>query len=476
MPISFNNTYAHLPTDFYAAQTPETVPNPQRIRTNTALAKQLGISTSWLNSDAAVAAFAGNKILTDAEPIATVYAGHQFGHWNPQLGDGRAILLGEVLATNSQRYDIQLKGAGRTPYSRGGDGKAPLGPVLREYIVSEAMAALGIPTTRALAAVTTGETVMRETALPGAVLTRVAKSHIRIGTFEYFAARGDHESLKTLADYTIQRHYPVAADAANPYLNLLETVIRQQAKLIAQWQAVGFIHGVMNTDNMLVSGETIDYGPCAFMDTYHPGKVFSSIDQHGRYAYGNQPSIAHWNIASFAQTLLPLLADDDDAAVALAQTAVDDFSEQFLAAYQAAMARKIGLLEHQDGDAELISDLLTIMADEKADFTLTFRQLSNDELPVAFAAWHTRWQQRLAQEQVTPNVRQECMLAANPIYIPRNHQVAAVIDAAIEHGDFSAFHTLLAVLANPFTAQSAYADFAKPPQPEQIVQHTFCGT
>lgn len=473
---NFNNTYTKLPAEFYTPQNPETIPNPQLIQANQNLAKQLGIDTDWLVSDGGIAAWSGNKPPAGAEPIATVYAGHQFGHWNPQLGDGRAILLGEVLAEDGQRYDIQLKGSGRTPYSRGGDGKAPLGPVLREYIVSEAMVALDIPTTRALAAVSTGENVFRETALPGAVLTRVAKSHIRIGTFEYFAARGDHGNLKVLADYTIERHYPDAAEADNPYLALLENVITQQAKLIAQWQSVGFIHGVMNTDNMLVSGETIDYGPCAFMDEYHPGKVFSSIDRQGRYAYGNQPNIAHWNLASLAQALLSLLSDDKEQAVTLAQNAVDGFADQFLHHYQTGMARKIGLQTAQDGDDQLISDLLERMAAEKADFTLTFRQLSQQQLPAAFAAWQTQWEQRLAQESTTPAEQQAQMLAVNPVYIPRNHQVEVAIQAATEQHDFTVFNTLLEVLEKPFTEIPAYAHFAVPPTSTERVTQTFCGT
>ncbi|MEL6477590.1 MAG: YdiU family protein, partial [Pseudomonadota bacterium] len=373
--IPFDNSYARLPGRFYTKLTPEPVPSPRLIKVNHGLANRLGLDPAALESGEMVAALAGNGVPEGADPLAQVYAGHQFGGWSPQLGDGRAILLGELVAPDGARFDLQLKGSGQTPYSRRGDGRAPLGPVLREYIVSEAMAALGVPTTRALAAVTTGDIVYRERPEPGAVLTRVAASHIRVGTFQFFAAREDAEALQLLTEHVIARHYPEAVAAEDPTLALLQGVIARQAALIARWMSLGFIHGVMNTDNMTVSGETIDYGPCAFMDAYHPGRVFSSIDQGGRYAYANQPRIAQWNLACLAQALLPVLIGEDEAKLAAAQAAVDGFPDLFQAAWLSEMRAKLGLVGVEEGDSDLILTLFDIMAEAEADFTLTFRGL-----------------------------------------------------------------------------------------------------
>jgi uncharacterized protein YdiU (UPF0061 family) len=418
------------------------------------------------------------------------YAGHQFGHFVPQLGDGRAILLGEVIDRDGVRRDIQLKGSGPTPFSRRGDGRAALGPVLREYIVSEAMFALGIPTTRSLAAVTSGERVQRETMLPGAVLTRVASSHIRVGTFQFFAARGDSDGVRALADHVIARHYPDISIAERPYHALLERVVARQADLVARWLLVGFIHGVMNTDNSSISGETIDYGPCAFMDDYNPKTVFSSIDEMGRYAYANQPRIAQWNAARLAECLLPLFGDDRDKAVEQAQAIIGEFSETFSSAYQAGLRRKIGLFTTRDGDEALVQDLLDAMAKNQADFTLTFRHLADaagdgaaadkarDQFtdPAAYEEWAIRWRQRIADEPQTPAERQAAMRAVNPAFIPRNHRVEAVIAAAMNNDDYAPFEELLTVLSKPFEDQPQFAAYAEPPLPDQRVLQTFCGT
>ncbi len=459
---------------------------PNLVRLNEPLACHLNLDTAALTKPEGAEIFAGNRIPRNAEPLAMAYAGHQFGHFVPQLGDGRAILLGEVIDRDGVRRDIQLKGCGRTPFSRRGDGRAALGPVLREYIVSEAMAALGIPTTRTLAAVTTGETVWRETPLPGAILTRVAASHVRIGTFQYFAARGDTDATRTLADYVIARHFPEAARAANPYRALIDEVIAGQAALIAQWMLIGFIHGVMNTDNISVAGETIDYGPCAFMDSYHPETVYSSIDHYGRYAYANQPRIAVWNLARLAEALLPLLADDVNAAVELAENALDAFPTRFEAAYGEGMRRKLGLSQPADGDMQLAHDLLTRMVDNGVDFTLTFRRLSATEDgraarelfadPRAFDVWAERWHARVAAENKAAHERQAMMRRVNPAYIPRNHLVEEAIAAAQNNGDFGPFEVLMTVLAAPFDDQPGFERYAEPPRPDQIVRQTFCGT
>lgn len=486
----FDNSYVRLPERFYTRQAPEPVKQPGVIRVNHALARQLGIASQWLESDEGLQVLAGNRLAPGSEPIATVYAAHQFGGWNPQLGDGRAVLLGEVVDERGERFDIQLKGSGRTPYSRGGDGRAPLGPVLREYLVSEAMAVLGIPTSRSLAAVTTGETVYRDRALPGGVLTRVSRSHIRIGTFQYFAAREDNDAVRVLADHVIERHYPRAASAERPYLALLEAVIERQAGLIAQWQQLGFIHGVMNTDNMLVSGETVDYGPCAFMDRFDPKTVFSSIDTGGRYAYANQPGIAQWNLAWLARALLPLIDSDENIAVELAQKAIDDFVTLYRQAYAQRMCAKLGLAEVNDDSIALHEELLEHMATAGADYTLTFRRLAElaapnagfesieqiFPLPEALEPWAERWQARLAQEKTTAAQRQQQMFAHNPVYIPRNHLIEEAIQAAVERNDFQPFHRLVERLAEPCVYASSDARYALPPRPEEMVLQTFCGT
>ena len=489
--FAFDNSYARLPDRFFVRIAPTPVSAPRLVRLNARLARELGIDPDALATPEGVAMLAGNRVPDGAEPLAMAYAGHQFGNWAPQLGDGRAVLLGEVNDRAGARHDIQLKGAGRTPFSRRGDGRAVLGPMLREYIISEAMAALGIPTTRSLAVVTTGEQVLREGLLPGAVLTRVAQSHVRVGTFEFFANRGDAEAVRTLADYVIARHYPAAAATDQPYRTLLDAVIARTARLIAGWQLIGFIHGVMNTDNMSIAGETIDYGPCAFMDSYDPATVYSSIDHAGRYAYGNQPRIAHWNLARLAQALLPLLGDDEDAAVASAQTAIDAFPAHFEAAYLAGLRRKLGLHEAREEDAALAQELLDRMAENHADFTLTFRRLSDAaggdpegdtavrslfDDPAAFDTWASRWRQRLAQESRRPAERQAAMRAANPAFIPRNHRVQAVIVAAEQLADFAPLEELLTVLSAPYDDQPAFAPYANPPRPEEVVQQTFCGT
>jgi uncharacterized protein YdiU (UPF0061 family) len=476
----FDNTYARLPERFYTRTRPVPVTTPRLIRVNRALAEDLGLDPDALASEEGLQVLAGNLVPENAEPIATAYAGHQFGTFVPQLGDGRAILLGEVVDRGGVRRDIQLKGAGRTPWSRGGDGRAALGPVLREYVVSEAMAALGIRTTRALAAVTTGQPVIREEILPGAVLTRVASSHIRVGTFQYFASRGDVDGVRLLADHVIARHYPEAAGAERPYRALLAAVVEAQAALIADWLRVGFIHGVMNTDNMSVAGETIDYGPCAFMDEYHPATVFSSIDRQGRYAYGNQPTIGGWNLTRLAECLLSLFSEDEEAAIAEAQETLGAYGPAFERRYHAGLRRKIGLTTEQDGDLPLVQELLEIMSANKADFTNTFRALcdatSGGDVDASLAEWLPRWRQRLEQEPGDANARAAVMRRANPTFIPRNHRVEAVIRAATDDGDFRPFEELMTVLSRPYDDQPEFADYARPPQENQRVLQTFCGT
>jgi uncharacterized protein YdiU (UPF0061 family) len=485
--IPFDNSYVRLSGPFHDKVLPTPVSAPRLIAVNRALAHDLAIDADSLTTADGLAVLAGNRVPAGAEPIATAYAGHQFGAFSPQLGDGRAILLGEIVDRHGVRRDIQLKGSGPTVFSRRGDGRAALGPVIREYIISEAMAALGIPTTRALAAVTTGDRVQRETALPGAILTRVASSHIRIGTFQFFAARGEVEALRQLADHVMARHYPDALGTANPYRTLLEGVIARQADLIARWMHVGFIHGVMNTDNMAVSGETIDYGPCAFMDVYDPATVFSSIDRGGRYAYGNQPGIAHWNLVRFAESLLPLLAGSQDAAIAEATAALAAFADRYDAAFLSGMRAKLGLMSAQPNDLALVQDLLDRMAANAADFTLTFRHL-NDGLggdtaarrqfaaPEAFDEWAALWRARLTQEPEHDAARAATMRRANPAFIPRNHRVENAIEAAVERQDFGPFEVLMQVLSRPFEDQPEAAAFAEPPPLNQRVYQTFCGT
>jgi uncharacterized protein YdiU (UPF0061 family) len=489
----FDNSYARLPERFYARLNPTPVRDPTLIKINRPLAQHLGLDPDFLASPGGIEIFAGNRVPEGAEPLAMAYAGQQFGRLVPRLGDGRALLLGEVIDADGLRRDIQLKGSGRTPFSRSGDGRAWIGPVLREYLVSEAMAALNIPTTRALAAVATGETIFRDRIFPGAVIARVASSHIRVGTFQYFAVREDVQALQLLADHVIDRHYPDAREAANPYLCLLENVVAKQAALIAKWMAVGFIHGVMNTDNVLISGETIDYGPCAFMDGYHPEIVYSSIDRRGRYAYQNQPNIARWNLASFATSILPLINPDIDKAVEAAESAVNAFGDQFNVAWSSELRAKIGLAEEQDGDLELAQDLLERMAANKADFSLTFRRLSDlsgsmaplnaeaeasvgalfDDL-TSFDDWVVKWRARLALEKRDDSARQSAMRATNPAYIPRNHRIEQVILAALE-GDFGPFEKLGNILSQPFDDQPDNANYQLPPLPEEVVHTTFCG-
>jgi uncharacterized protein YdiU (UPF0061 family) len=448
----------------------------------------------------------GNRVPPGADPITMAYAGHQFGHFVPRLGDGRAILLGEVIDRRGQRRYIQLKGAGRTPFARNGDGRAALGPVLREYLVSEAMHALGIPSTRALAAVTTGEPIYREQVLPGAILTRVAASHIRIGTFQYFAARGDIDAVQCLADYVIDRHGLEATEPGaskpdakqpeakkgrlQPYLALLDAVVERQAALVARWMHVGFIHGVMNTDNMAISGETIDYGPCAFMDAYDPDTVFSAIDQHGRYAFANQPLIAQWNLTRFAETLLPLIDSEPQKAIELAREVVMEFPARFDAHWIAGMRRKLGLRSAEDGDMVLIHGLLERMHASSADFTLTFRRLCDAALdqnghaaarslfnsPQAYDQWAVAWQARLEREPGTPSERAALMRQANPAIIPRNHRVEQTLAAAVEDGNFAPFETLLQVLSRPYEDHPEGTPYSAPPEPSERVFQTFCGT
>ena len=486
--FSFDNSYARLPAPFQLPQRPAAVSAPKLIAFNRPLAAELGLDLEGASDQRLAAIFSGQEIAEGAQPLAMAYAGHQFGQFVPQLGDGRAILLGEVIDRNGERRDIQLKGGGQTPFSRRGDGRAALGPVLREYIVSEAMAALGVPSTRALAAVLTGDPVYRETALPGAVFTRVAASHIRVGTFQFFAARGDHEALRRLADYVIARHYPGLEHQENSHLALLKAIVTRQAELIAHWMAVGFIHGVMNTDNMTVSGETIDFGPCAFMDTYDPAKVFSSIDQFGRYAYRNQPAVAQWNLARLAEAMLPILDSDIDAAVEMANGAVIDFAQLYQAAWLKRMGAKIGLLNPEEGDRPLIEGLLDVMAQGGADFTLTFRALcaaaEGNDAPVhacladpsAFDAWAGAWRERLGRDAQTPTARAEAMRHANPYIIPRNHRIEQAIVAAVSTGDFAPFERMVEAVIKPYETREAFADFTKPPQEDEVVLRTFCGT
>ena len=468
--IPFDNTYAQLPDGFFARLAPTPVSAPRLLALNAKLAQVLGVD--GLDETAAAAIFAGNDVPEGAAPLAQLYAGHQFGQYNPQLGDGRAILLGETVGTDGLRRDIQLKGSGPTPFSRMGDGRAWLGPVLREYVISEAMHALGIPTTRALAAVATGEAVYREGALPGAVLTRVAASHLRVGTFQVFAHRGQTEQLAQLTDYAIARHYP---DADGP-MGLLARVCAAQAELIASWMSVGFIHGVMNTDNCTISGETIDYGPCAFMDAYHEARVFSSIDQTGRYAFGNQPRIAVWNMAQFATALIQQM-NDKDAAVEEATQIVHAMPGQLQAAWLRRFGAKIGIAEATPEDQPLIEDLLAMMQTDGADFTNTFRALATDSARDhvldrdAFDAWHGRWHARLSSEDGVD----DRMRSANPFVIPRNHQIEAMIAAAVAN-DMAPFERLMQALSDPFTARDDIPDLTRAPSQEEIVPATFCGT
>ncbi len=475
--IPFDNSYGRLPERFYTRQPPEPVRSPSLIRLNEGLAETLGLDPADLRSPEGLAVLAGNAVPNGADPLAQVYAGHQFGGWSPQLGDGRALLIGEVVDRDGQRRDIQLKGSGRTPYSRMGDGRAWLGPVLREYVVSEAMHALGVPTTRALAAVSTGEIVLRERPLPGAVLTRVASSHIRVGTFQYFAARQDEDALRALTAHAIERHYPKAETA----LDLLDAVIARQAELVAAWLGLGFIHGVMNTDNTTISGETIDYGPCAYMDTYVPNRVYSSIDHGGRYAYNRQPDIMVWNLAQFATALLPVMDMERDAAIEAATASVHRYPDLFGAAWLRVFRAKLGLHTEEVEDADLIQALMDRMASGQADFTNTFRALGADAArdqfvdPAAYDSWAEVWAARLQREGATVDERRADLDAANPWVIPRNHRIEQAIAAAVD-GDFAPFERMLRVLATPFAAQPDDADLTHPPTEDEAVVQTFCGT
>ncbi|MDT8410099.1 MAG: YdiU family protein [Wenzhouxiangellaceae bacterium] len=486
--ITFDHSYHRLPESFYARARPLSVRAPELIAFNHELAAALGLELSSVDRSALALLFSGNRLPESAEPIALAYAGHQFGHFVPQLGDGRAHLLGELLAPDGVRHDLQLKGSGRTPFSRGGDGRAALGPVLREYLLSEAMHALGVPTTRALAAVTTGETVMRDVPRPGAIVARVARSHIRVGTFEYFAARGDQAALAVLADYAIGRHDPELGKLDDRYARWLEAILDRQARLVARWLSLGFIHGVMNTDNTAVSGETIDYGPCAFMDHYDPAQVFSSIDRNGRYAYANQPRIAHWNLARLAEALLGLLSTDRQQATEIANDILEGFAARFERYWLGAMRPKLGLQQADDDDAALIQDLLDLMEAQRADFSQTFRKLANlvaqdrnaaelqFESQPALDAWLQRWRRRLQNEPGGPAAAARLMAAHNPAFIPRNHQVERAIRAAEDRGDFSIFHELRQLLVQPYRNQPEFTAYAEPPEPHERVLQTFCGT
>lgn len=480
-PITFDNSYGQLPANFYTRQALQPVTKPSLIKVNLDLAHQLGVDPTWLQTKDATQVFAGNTLLPGADPLATVYAGFQFGNWNPQLGDGRALLLGEVLTDTGQRFDLQLKGSGPTHYSRGGDGRSPLGPVLREYLVSEAMNALGVPTTRALAAVTTGEPVYREQQEPGGVLTRVASSHIRFGSFQYFSGEQDQASLRRLADYTIDRHYPDLQASEQPYLALLNQVIEQIAQLIAKWQCLGFIHGVMNTDNMLITGETIDYGPCAFMDTFKQATVYSAIDQQGRYAYQNQPAIAHWNLMTLAQALLPLLHDNEDVAIEQAKAALQTFPDRFDDHYNAHSADKLGLTPSKVSRA-LFSEFLALLETHELDFTNSFSGLADhleSKTPLLptddWQQWMAQWQAALQDSQDKPAARHR-MQQANPYVIPRNHLIEHAIQQAYNEGRFDQFDALLEAVTRPFDPELARSRFAQAPASDEIVKRTFCGT
>ncbi|QWG51479.1 YdiU family protein [Bacillus mycoides] len=479
---NLEHSYTTLPQSFYTEIPPTPVRSPELIKLNNSLAISLGFTPEELKKEAEVAILAGNAIPEGAHPLAQAYAGHQFGHFN-MLGDGRALLIGEQITPSGERFDIQLKGSGPTPYSRRGDGRAALGPMLREYIISEAMYALDIPTTRSLAVVSTGEPIYRETKLPGAILTRVASSHIRVGTFQYAAARGSIEDLKALADYTIKRHYPEVESTENPYVALLQEVIKRQASLIAKWQLVGFIHGVMNTDNITISGETIDYGPCAFMDSYNQGTVFSSIDTQGRYAYGNQPYMAAWDLARLAESLMPILHEDEEVALKIAQDEISKFSVQYENNWFLGIKKKLGLFSNEEQDQSLIEKLLKAMEKYKADYTNTFRALTDTTLENAplfespeFKEWYELWQSRLERQKESQDDAYKLMKNNNPVIIPRNHRVEEALEAAVKDGDYSVMEKLLQALANPYEYSQEQADYCTPPVPSNRPYRTFCGT
>ncbi|KGX84013.1 protein adenylyltransferase SelO [Pontibacillus marinus] len=479
---NFDNSYAGLPELFFKEADPTPVKSPQLVILNQSLATSMGLDVEKLQKEEGIETFSGNEVPEGALPIAQAYAGHQFGNFT-MLGDGRAVLLGEHITPSGERFDIQLKGSGRTPFSRRGDGRATLGPMLREYIISESMHALGVPSNRSLAVVTTGESVLRERELPGAVLTRVSDSHLRIGTFEYAAKGGTLEDLRTLADYAINRHYPDIEGHENKYLTFFKEVIKQQAELITKWQLVGFIHGVMNTDNMTISGETIDYGPCAFMDVYHPATVFSSIDVQGRYAYQNQPGIGQWNLARFAEALLPLLHDDEEHAVELAKEELHKFEDLYYSHWLSGMRRKLGLLNEEEEDRALVEELLRIMKEHEADFTNTFRALTLGKPSdtamygkAAFTEWYKQWQERLERQDESESVVQQLMKKSNPSVIPRNHRVEEALEAAVDKGDYRVLERLMDVLSDPYAYSPEQEEYAELPDPTDRPYTTYCGT
>ncbi|NLY70712.1 MAG: YdiU family protein [Clostridiales bacterium] len=479
---NFDNSYARLPESFFTFIEPFPVKSPELVILNSSLANELGLEESYLKSQEGVEVLAGNRIPQGALPIAQAYAGHQYGHFR-MLGDGRAVLIGEQITPSGERFDIQLKGSGKTPYSRGGDGRATLGPMLREYIISEAMHALGIATTRSLAVVKTGEIVIRDLPLPGAVLTRVASSHIRFGTFEYVANFCDPVEVKILADYTLKRHYPYLLESQNRYLDLLKEVVKRYAKLISKWQLVGFIHGVMNTDNMAVSGETIDYGPCAFMNEYDPATVFSSIDLYGRYAYGNQADIARWNLARFAETLMPLIGGKPHEVVELVQETLVEFDRLFKKEWLDGMRSKLGIFNEEDRDESLVNQLLDLMKEYKADFTNTFRDLTlcrNNGTDMyesqGFKTWHSKWQERLKRQKQDSQSSLELMKKSNPSVIPRNHRVEAALDAAVHEGNLRLTEDLLDVLSDPYSYTDIQEEYTDLPPISDVPYRTFCGT
>ncbi len=477
----FDNSYTDLPEMFYSRIGHSAVPSPELVVVNHSLAGSLGLNLEALHADEWAGMLSAAVFPEGADPLAQAYAGHQFGHFT-MLGDGRALLLGEQITPKGKRFDIQLKGSGRTPYSRGGDGKAVLGPMLREYIISEAMHALGIPTTRSLAVVTTGEKVFRQGYETGAILTRTASSHLRVGTFQYAAQWGSGEDVRILADYVLQRHFPVNDSVGNRYLFLLKEVVRRQAELIAKWQLAGFIHGVMNTDNMSICGETIDYGPCAFLDTYDEATVFSSIDNSGRYAFGNQPHMAVWNLARFAETLLPLISDNEEKAVEAAQNVLEGFYLIYREQWLAGMRAKLGLFNEEHGDAELIQDLLSLMETNKADYTNTFLALTfnrPDEIAMSgiseFDAWYENWRARLSGQEESESSSFDLMKRSNPALIPRNHRVEEALKAA-EKGDYNVMNRFLDALSRPYKHSAEQEEYFKPPEPSNTPYRTFCGT
>lgn len=479
---NLENTYTRLPDIMHTRLDVNPVSNPQLVVINDELATSLGLDSKALGSRRGVEELAGNRALEGGIPLAQAYAGHQFGHFT-MLGDGRALLLGEQITPSGDLFDIQLKGSGRTPYSRGGDGRAGLGPMLREYIISEGMHGLGIPTTRSLAVVTTGENIIRENVAPGAIMTRIAASHLRVGTFQFAAKWGTLENLQDLADYAIERHYPILMNKENRYLLFLQEVITRQAALIAKWQLVGFIHGVMNTDNMTISGETIDYGPCAFMDTYNPTTVFSSIDVHGRYAYENQPNIAGWNLARLAESLLPLIHDDQDEAVKQAQEAVTAYPQIYETQWLTGMGNKLGIFNIEEGDISLIDNLLQLMAQYGADYTNTFRLLTLGKIEETdlygkdnFKQWYEKWQKRLEEQDVSKDFIQQLMQKSNPVVIPRNHRVEEALEAAVEREDYKVLENLLQIIKNPYDYSSNYIDYISEPADNSKPYKTFCGT